>query len=405
MSNKHKENSPSGVRSCEFVSRLDKVAEAQGCDIKEAKECIIKKVKSIKFIKHYAAAVHDQDRDEYGVLIKPHIHMVLELKYPVKIKDIAAALGMPAETVETIRQKTLRGKRWVADVGGALSYLTHRNAPEKYQYEDSIVLASPDWDWKGERAKSEKFQRNSDLDKILMQIADGTIDNSNLADSVDPRFYVIHKRDIDAALAYRRLKESQDHSRNMIVMFIHGEKGTGKTTIAKQFCESKKMTYFISGGNNDVLDGYAGEEAIILDDVRPWTFEADEWLKILDNYTDSLVRSRYHNKRIKAQFVILTSTLPLEKFGAQFREEDPKQLYRRIKIKLEVTKDHIEFYEWRQELDRYVLFDGGCNPILKRYGDTNLSKEQKRDIVRSFLEEDSDHEKSGFDIDDEDLPF
>ena len=52
-------------------------------------------------------------------------------------------------------------------------------------------------------------------------------------------------------------------------MNYSGDAGTGKTTYAKDLAVKKGYSIFVSSGSNDVLDGYGGEDCIILDDLRP----------------------------------------------------------------------------------------------------------------------------------------
>ena len=275
--------------------------------------------------------------------------------------------------------------------------MTHRNAPEKHQYPDSAVIFSEDWNWQKERAISEAFRDKSNITQIVERILAGDIIESNLADCIDPYIYSENKKLIDNMFDFYRKSQLKNHDRNMTVIYIFGEKGTGKTTLAKRFCDNKELTYFISGGSNDPLEGYSGEEVIILDDARPDTFTAEEWLKLLDNNTNSMVRSRYHNKMISAQYIILTSTIPLLHFFRIFPKEDPQQLFRRIKLYFQITSKHLTVWEYRTETGKYKKIEELCNPIKDIYPDSNLSLEKKQDILDGFL---SEKEENPFDYTD-----
>ncbi len=54
---------------------------------------------------------------------------------------IGNIIGVPQQYVSPIKQKIKAGRSYRADIGGALLYLTHRNAPEKHQYSDDQVVA------------------------------------------------------------------------------------------------------------------------------------------------------------------------------------------------------------------------------------------------------------------------
>ncbi|MCI8381453.1 MAG: AAA family ATPase [Lachnospiraceae bacterium] len=48
---------------------------------------------------------------------------------------------------------------------------------------------------------------------------------------------------------------SYDGSRQLEVIYICGGSGTGKTTLAKHIAEKYGYSFFISGSDNDLLDG------------------------------------------------------------------------------------------------------------------------------------------------------
>ncbi len=171
----------------------------------------------------------------------------------------------------------------------------------------------------------------------------------------------------NAELQYRMTRVR----RYMQVIFITGGTGSGKTTYARQFIEkanyfdivpkelwSKKSTngekpfksldYGISGGNNDPLENYKGQEAYILDDLRDSSMSLDNLLKFVDNYTNSAVKSRFTNKCFFGSLLIITSIVPLKKWyksgDYKVSDEDLNQLYRRINTYVEVHKNEIFIY-------------------------------------------------------------
>lgn len=373
-------------RSCEVVSNAKSLAECFSCSEAEVIKVLLRKLNSIDFIKHYALILHNKDKNEVtGETKANHYHIVLDLKYGKSFASIAGSLGIPAQTVQKIEQKKMWGtKRMVADIGGALSYLTHRNSPKKYQYSDENVIASEGWDWKKVRSASEKYQRTSNIEEILMGIAEGAINDGNLTDKIEPHFYIKYNREIKSALEFRNKKLVKLHDRKMLVIYIQGKKGCGKTTLAKHFCEKNNLTYFISGGGNDVFQGYGQQEAVILDDVRPDTFPPEEWLKILDNNTNSLVRSRYSNKLITAKFMILTSTQQLTNFFLKYDDEDPNQLYRRVKMWIQMDKFFITYLEYKEELQHYVEIKKTENWIREKFNNPNLSKDEIDFLLNGF---------------------
>lgn len=374
----------SKVRICEFESRIDSIAEQLGCKPEEAFDRILDQLKKQKYLKYYAAIMHDQDINENGEPVQPHVHIVIQLGYPCSYEGVAKGLKMPAQTICKIHGTKLRGGKKSPDIGQALLYLTHKNAPEKHQYPDDSVIASEDWDWKAVRAKAEWISEAENLAKIIELIENGTITRANWLKFISIEAYSKYKSTISNALEYAEMQQAGEHHRNMQCIYIYGSKGSGKTTLAKDFCEKKGLSYFISGGSNDPFEGYSGQEVVILDDARPDAFAPEEWLKMLDNNTKSSIKSRYHNKNINCKFIILTSTVSLMHFFDLYPNEDEHQLFRRIKTYIYVQKNRIDFFAYRTETGRYTAFKTMENTILKKFPSSDLTETEMNSIIEGF---------------------
>ena len=59
----------------------------------------------------------------------------------------------------------------MTDIGGGLSYLTHRNVTNKHGYSDDEVIANAGWDWIAERNKSEEIQRKLKVENIIRYVS------------------------------------------------------------------------------------------------------------------------------------------------------------------------------------------------------------------------------------------
>ena len=122
-------------------------------------------------------------------------------------------------------------------------------------------------------------------------------------------------------------------NRNIEVVFIYGEAGTGKTTYAKRMLDKLGYDYAISSSSNDPLQDYMGQKALILDDLRDSTFEYEDLLKMLDNNTRTSVKSRFENKTFNGNMIVITSPVPIHKWyrtGRDFEYDKLNQheLYR-----------------------------------------------------------------------------
>ncbi|MFH5969149.1 AAA family ATPase, partial [Clostridium perfringens] len=147
-----------------------------------------------------------------------------------------------------------------------LSYLTHKNAPEKFQYDDSEVVSN--FDWVNERSTT-KSKRDERKEEILNLIDVGIIREYNIHDYLTVVEFDKYKKNIDNAFKFRINRLIQKVEREMECYFITGKSGTGKTTYAKQLAKEMGYSVYISSGSNDVLDSYQGQDCIILDDLRP----------------------------------------------------------------------------------------------------------------------------------------
>jgi hypothetical protein len=142
--------------------------------------------------------------------------------------------------------------------------------------------------------------------------------------------------------------------RNIEVIFISGEGGTGKTTFAKDLFRKRKFDFCVSSASNDPFQDYKGQNGLLLDDLRDRTFLYEDFLKVIDNHNSSSLLSRFSNKVFVGKLIIITSSIPLYKWyrGGVHRNgefikltsDDLWQLYRRITCYITITKTDITVY-------------------------------------------------------------
>ena len=144
--------------------------------------------------------------------------------------------------------------------------------------------------------------------------------------------------------------------RHIEVMFVTGKGGTGKTYYAKKLLQNLGYDFCISSSSNDPFQDYKGQNAIILDDMRPRDknkntsdgFSFEDLLKILDNDTASSVKSRFNNKVFNGKMIVITSSIPINYWFSELKFnalEDLNQLYRRITCYVTVTEDEVTVYD------------------------------------------------------------
>lgn len=361
------------VRKCEIVQQLKYLPGYPD----HWRETLEANLESDPNIKSWAYIVHNKDTNEDGSPKEPHVHIVIELVESRQFSTVGGYVGVPAQYVCAIRQKVKVGKRMMSDIGGALAYLTHRNAPDRYQYDDSEVVAKPGYDWIAVRTKSEMQQAQwKSFQKVLHCIEDGSIRRYNLYDHITMQMYLDHKTEFENAFAYREGLLKKNVNRNIEVIYIFGEASSGKTTLAKYLCEKRGLSHCVSGSSRDPVQDYNGQDCLILDDLRPQTFDLSDLLKMLDNNTSSSVNSRYHDRWLEVQCIIITTVLSIDEF---FRSmlvtgEPISQLKRRCKTMIQLTQQTMSIYAYQQQTQEYMLVGSGDNPIATMFREDDFTE-------------------------------
>ena len=310
-------------------------------------------------IKDYAYIKHDKDTDKDGSLKISHWHIMLRFSYPVPTESICEWFCITSNFLNRIKGR-------FAD---ALSYLTHKNAPDKHQYNDDEVISNFDF------KKEIEIEKNKKIDEIRKQeiitgIVNGEIREYNYTEFISAFEYVKLKKIIEDSFKYRRDTLMMDKNRNLTCLFFSGDSGTGKTTYAKYFCEQKNLSYYVSSGSNDPLDGYKGEDVLILDDIRGENHNVSDVLKLLDNNTSSTVKSRYSNKFLECKYIIITSVqTPFQFFNNLYSlsNETIVQLKRRCTIYASFEYNIIYWYYYDDIAKDYILENTSDNIVSFKY--------------------------------------
>lgn len=323
-------------------------------------------------IRDWAFIIHDKDVRDDGTPKTSHIHIAIRFHYACDSKHICQWFGLQESQIEKVKG------RW----SDMLKYLTHENAPTKFRYSDDEVKSNFDW-------KKEKDVVNGEVRKaeIIDGIVDGKIREYNYNEYITAHEYTKYKRAIEDAYKYRADKLKGVH-REMECIFITGGSGTGKTTYAKDIAYEKGYSLFISSGSNDVLDGYKGEDCIILDDLRPSCMGLSDLLKMLDNNTSSTVKSRYRNKVLECKMIIITTVLPLEEFykGVFESEHEPiKQFKRRCRTHLRLDREYGYLSMYMDSKGDYGKTHKIVNPYSLKYGKSDMSDEEQLEFLEDLF--------------------
>lgn len=355
------------VRRIEIVSRLHADDGSLLFDMDKAASVIQSKK---KIIRQYAYIIHDKDTYEEdsdthrkGDLKPPHIHLLLnfEENQPQKMKYIAQWFGIPENFLSIIK----------GDWNAACLYQIHFNAKEKHQYDISEVTANFDYAALVEEAHRQEEEKSPEINEIVQKILNGEIREYNKTLEIDGLTLVNFSKKIELAFKVRseHLQATQK-DRHMECIYITGSSGSGKTTLARKIAESHGLAYFISSGSNDIMDGYGQEPCLIVDDIRPSVLGLSDLLKMLDPHTACSVKSRYKNKYLNCELVILTTVLSIDTFyqNVFYDQNEPiTQLKRRCSTYIEMNRQYISVSLWDKKAMRYSRPETYKNTVLDEY--------------------------------------
>lgn len=353
------------IRRCEIVTNL-RNGEDILFDIDNMKKVLEEKESCIY---EYSYIIHDKDvysKEEEtknplhkcGELKAPHIHLLLRFKknQPQKLECVAKWFGIKENFINKVK------RRWE----DACLYQIHKNAPDKFQYSVDEVTCNFDY-----QTLFDKADQKDQLQRVIERILSGEIREHNKTLEIDQMLLVTNAKLINEAFKVRSEHlQATVKDRNTECLFITGGSSVGKTTFAKKIARENEMDFFVSSSSNDIMDGYAQEKCIILDDLRPSVLGLADLLKLLDPHTASSVKSRYKNKFLNCELIIITSVLDIDTFYKNvFSEHDEPimQLKRRCSTYVRMDKDRIYVSQWDPKTLAYTAEVEYINDILDEY--------------------------------------
>lgn len=341
-------------------------------DLNKCLEYIDKELKPMK----YAGILHDKDRNEDDSLKQPHIHVMLQFENARSIDNVAKILGDKPQYIQ----------QWKGDSTNGYSYLIHATttAQEQHQYNTSEVVTNFDYENLMKQAKANmKYILTGKDELIIKGLLDKLYKDEITKEEIEQQLtgsqYAKAKTRIESVhqkLMEIKAEEWREYLRNnhlsIEVIWIYGASGVGKTRLAKDIVSKHEEDYFITGSSRDPFQHYQGQTKIILDELRPSTFQYSDLLKMLDPFNDDVMgASRYFDKPLTANTIIITSPYKPKDFYVRLTEDTRgfdldidsfKQLARRLGLVLYLSKEYIQVAFYDDKLDNFILEKSSKEP-------------------------------------------
>lgn len=362
---KKKDKTPPTWKTCEIIQQLEYMSAE---DVESGLDH--------NAVKDYAYILHDKDVNDDGSLKAAHWHIYIRFKDSTPTTSICNWFGITSNYICRIKGR-------FAD---ALSYATHKNDKNKYQYLDEEVKSNFDFIKERDTARGREVDKQR-REEIVDLITSGVIREYNYTDYITPQEYDKFRKSIDNAFKYR-LDRIKGENRDMEVIYIFGDSSCGKTTYAKELAAQNEYSCYVSSGGEDMLDDYKGQDCVILDDLRANDINFSSLLKLLDNHTQSMVRARYHNKFLECKLMIITTSKSMEELFRELPGSDGEcitQLRRRCKLYIKMTLLTMTVRLWQPESLTYLYVQTAENPVRGKYVVKDKSLDEAMDYVSNVL--------------------
>lgn len=369
----------------------------------------LKKLRAEEKIISYCYVLHNRDKYTYvdqdkdnnhvaGTLKTAHWHIWLRLprgKARTR-KDIAKWLDVGWTMVQDLEYQ----------FENSIVYATHALHVEKAQYGIDEVVCSNDINYAELVQKRVKEYQEATRQSLLYQrkfeimteIECGKINKFNMHLMITSEEEYQHNKAIKIAMERYERQLQQKTDRNMTCIYISGASRACKTSLAKRICEHLKLTYCVAGAK-DPLQYYMGQQALIIDDVSADTFKWKEFLNLTDNDTATPVASRFKNKMLFCDLLIITANLePYQLVNEIYQEgEDKNQFFRRFKQYYKVDYSYITEYEFDDNINimKYKQINKMTNYAVPIMAKKQAEKEEKKlhicltDVMNQWIKDEN----------------
>ena len=343
----------------------------------------------------YAYILHENDVNEKGEVEQAHYHICMRKTNKTNFKFDMLKHAFPVGKIE-------QGRTWEY----MLQYLLHKNAPEKTPHSvDEIVTnidgGTLDLYLKSTPSVKKRSALEPNFDKLQDDILEYKIFQYQFREQLATnkmfrKLMAEFDTKIEKSFVAQKVGwyEKYKHTRSLEVIFIEGGGGCGKTALAIAYCQQRKWSYYIASDENDPMQDYASQDCLILDELRDDTFSYSSFMRILNTYTGTTVKSRYHNKAFTGEAIIIPSYLPLSEYYKPDVKKKKKyvadesfygdnslvQLHRRIKTLVRAEKDLFYVYDHKKDGSN-ILREKIPNPAYLIKPEEDKSRVSTEDFV------------------------
>ena len=277
---------------------------------------------------NYYLAKHDEDTSN------SHCHLVLDF-------------GDGMCKFSTIKNKFPYGNiESCKSAKASVQYLVHMNHPAKHQYSWNIVKTNApakleNYKIPGKRTIDAKLQHILDL------IIAGELKECDIPNMVEPDIYIRYASRIKNAFEFRRRLILNDSKREIQVVVLVGPTGVGKSTFVREYANKHGKSVYFSGSGSDFVGDYHDEDILCLDDYNYENFCIEDCLKLLDPFTNTTIKSRFHNRLFIGDTIFLLTNYDITTFYNKSEDALRLAFYRRITnvfVFGEVSDDHVVNY-------------------------------------------------------------
>ena len=343
----------------------------------------------------YAYILHENDVNEKGEVEQAHYHICMRKTNKTNFKFDMLKHAFPVGKIE-------QGRTWEY----MLQYLLHKNHPERTPHTEQEIVTNIDMGTLDLYLKSTpSVKKRSALERNFDKLQDDILEykifqyqfREQLAtNKMFRKLMAEFDTKIEKSFVAQKVGwyEKYKHTRSLEVIFIEGGGGCGKTALAIAYCQQRKWSYYIASDENDPMQDYASQDCLILDELRDDTFSYSSFMRILNTYTGTTVKSRYHNKAFTGEAIIIPSYLPLSEYYKPDVKKKKKyvadesfygdnslvQLHRRIKTLVRAEKDLFYVYDHKKDGSN-ILREKIPNPAYLIKPEEDKSRVSTEDFV------------------------